>query len=272
MPALIDYDLTSSGGGGFYDWETDPLLVTDPTGFDSARATICFKGTALELNSLLALGGRSCPGLTSKHLYFTGPRITEARFGFQIAEMEWKGFVSEPWTNPPVSQLLDGAYVRSVNITMTTTESQWPRQLNGNDVYLKSPYAPGASVGGGDGLRTFTAISPAGGVIVTGQLPWRVNLVGRAWAVTVGGIIAGPRNVIIKPPRCIVPSPVLTSGGQQQINWLNTGDPTVTWAEETAGQDGWICRNYDLSSEQTLGDKVLSKWTAHYQWVPRYGP
>jgi hypothetical protein len=86
------------------------------------------------------------------------------------------------------------------------------------------------------------------------------------------GIIAGPRAVIIRPPKCMLTNPSVASGGQQQINWLNTGDPLVTWAEETNGQDGWVCRNYDLNSEMPLGAITLSRWNATYQWVPRYGP
>ena len=90
--------------------------------------------------------------------------------------------------------------------------------------------------------------------------------------MTMGGIIAGPGSNITRPPRCIVADPTLTSGGQQQINWLSTGDPLVTWAEETQGQDGWVCPNYETSSEMPLGNITLARWTAHYQWVDRYGP
>lgn len=269
MPAIIDDDLTLFSALG--DWETDPILSVDPAGFDSVKATICYRGTALELFDLYALGKKNCPEMSSKALYYCGPRVIEARFGYQIAELEWKGFASDPWTNSPVAQLLPEAYVRSVNLTMTTDESQWPREVNGNTLYLESPYAPGASVGGANGLREFSAISPAGAAITTGYLPWRVRLIGRAWSVAITGIIAGKRSGIIKPPKCIVPNPVLTSGGQLLINWLNTGDPTVTWADETQGQDGWVCRNYDLSSELALGDVTLARWTANYQWVPRYG-
>lgn len=271
MPALIDDDLTLFGGKG--DWETDPQLAVDPQGFDSVKATLCFKGTGLELFNLFALGQQNCPGFGSKPLYYCGPRVIEARFGYQVAELEWKGMAASPWSDAPAVVTSGvGVYVRSVNITMTTNESQWPREANGNTLYLGPPYAPSTPFGGSPGLRTFTALAPNGNTIITAQLPWRILLIGRAWAVTMSGIIAGPRSNIIKPPRCIVTDPSITSGGQQQINWLNTGDPLVTWAEETQGQDGWVCRNYETSSEMPLGNITLARWTAHYQWVDRYGP
>jgi hypothetical protein len=267
MPALIDYDLDLFGGKG--DWETDPVLTPDAAGFDSVRATLCFRGTGPELYNLFPLGSLSCPDYAGKKLYYTGPRVLEARFGFQIAELEWKGMAQDPWNDAPVQALSASAFVRTLNITMTTQESLWPREANGNTLYLGPPYAPPTTVPGKPGLRIFTALTPGGPVITTAELPWRVRLIGRAWAVSMTGIIAGPRSVIIKPPKCMVTAP--TTGGTE-MNWQATGDPLVTWADETAGQNGWVCRNYELSSETPLGSITLSRWSAQYEWVQRYGP
>ena len=52
MPALIDYDLPFAGGGGIFDWETDAMVTRDPAGFDTARATICFKGRVLRAQTI----------------------------------------------------------------------------------------------------------------------------------------------------------------------------------------------------------------------------
>ena len=272
MPALIDDDLTLFSGRG--DWETNPQLTPDPSGFDRVKATLCYRGTALELHNLLALGSQSCPDFAGRPLYYTGPKVQEARFGYQIAELEWAGMAESPWTAPPVQFLGSNAYVRSINITMTTEESLWPRDSNGNTLYLGNPYAPTAPVGGEVGLRTFTALGPGGGTIITAQLPWRIRLIGRAWAVKMSGIIAGPRTEIIKPPKCTVQDPavVSTGGGLTVINWLNTGDPLVTYSDDAQASDGWVCRNYDTSQEQPLGSIVLARWQADYQWVERYGP
>lgn len=272
MPALIDDDLTLYGNTA--DWETDPELTLDPAGFDSVKATICFRGTATELAELIPLGSQSAPDIgSSLPLFYTGPRVQEARFGYQIADLEWKGLATDPWSNPPVNFLDASAYVRGLNVTMTTDESEWPREVNDNTLYLGAPYAPPASVGGAPGLRTFTAVNAAGAAIVTGYLPWRVRIIGRAWAVSMSGIIAGPRSIVVRPPKCTIPKATLVSGGLQFNDWLATGDPLVTWADETNGQDGWVCRNYQLTNEQYLGpSKILSRWTADFQWVPRYGP
>lgn len=275
MPALIDEDLTLFGGKA--DWETDPVLTPDPTGFDVVKATLCFRGNGMQLYNLLALGSRTCPDYAGRALYYTGPRVMEARFGYQIAELEWKGMVQDPWSTAPVPAWFLGAntFVRTVNIIMTTEESLWPRQdALGNQIYLKAPYAPGATVGGVDGLRTFTAISPAGATIVTGHLPWRVRLIGRAWAVKMTGITAGPRSVIVKPPKCNVADPSIMdpASGLTAINWLATGDPLVSYSEDALANSGWVCRNYDTSQEQPLGNITLARWTADYQWVERYGP
>lgn len=270
MPALIDDDLTLFGGRA--DWETNPVLSPDASGFDRVSAVLCFRGTGLELHNLLALGSQSCPDFTGRPLFYTGPKVMEARFGYQIAELTWAGMAEAPWTTAPVMFLGTNAYVRSINITMTTEESLWPRDVNGNTLYLGSPYAPPASVGGAPGLRTFTALAPGGGTIITAQLPWRIRLIGRAWSIKMAGIIAGPRTAIIKPPKCTVPDPTVAGGGLSEINWLSTGDPLVTWSGDAGASDGWVCRNYDTSQEQPLGSIVLARWEAYFQWVERYGP
>jgi hypothetical protein len=267
MPALIDDDLTLFSGKA--DWESYPVLTPDPSGFDSVTAVLCFRGTGQQLSDLLPRGGLSCPDFAGKPLFYKGPRVTEAKFGYQIAELTWLGMAEDPWSTPPVSFLGANAYVRSINISMTTEESLWPRDAAGNSLYLGAPYAPTTN-----GLRTFTAIGPDGSTIVTGQLPWRVRLIGRAWTVRMSGIIAGPRAVIVKPPKCMVPNPALTdaSAGLSQINWLATGDPLVTWSADAGSADGWVCRNYDTSQETPIGSVFLARWEAVYQWVERYGP
>lgn len=272
MAALIDDDLILFGGKG--DWETDPMFTPDPAGYDSVKATLCFKGSGLELNALYALGAQNAPGgYSAKPLFYTGPKVTDARFGYQIAEMEWKGMAADPWTSPPAQFVNGSAYVRSMNITMSTVESQWPREANGNTLYLPPPYAPPTTVAGKPGLRIFTALAPNGSLLTTAELPWRVRLIGRAWAVSLSGIIAGPRAAIIRPPRCIVANPVATgSPGVQQVNWLATNDPLVSWSDETQATDGWVCRNYEIAGELPLGPITLARWTANYEWVLRYGP
>jgi hypothetical protein len=54
---------------------------------------------------LLPRGGLSCPDFAGKPLYYKGPRVTEARFGYQIAELTWLGMAEEPWSTPPVTFL-----------------------------------------------------------------------------------------------------------------------------------------------------------------------
>jgi hypothetical protein len=273
MAALIDEDLLLFSGRG--DWETDPQLTMDPTGFDSVKATICYRGTGLELFNLYNLGTKNAPGFTSKQLYYTGPRVLEARFGYQIAELNWMGMASDAWEYNLVT-VGTGSTLRSLNITMTTEETFWPREgAGGNSTYLLPPYAPPATFGGAPGLRTFTAVAPSGSTIITAQLPWRIRLIGRAWAVSMTGIAYGDRSVIIRPPSCRIPKPVVggaAPGGTNQQLWYKTGDPLVSWSDENGAADGWVCRNYDLTSELPLGTKILSRWSAHFQWVDRYGP
>lgn len=266
MPALIDDDLTLFGGKA--DWETYPVLTPDPSGFDTVTARLLFRGTGTQLNALLPRGGLSCPDYSGLPLYYKGPRVTEAMFGFQVAELSWVGMAENPWTTPPVAFLGAQAYVRSVNITMTAEPSLWPRDAAGNTLYLGAPYAPTAN-----GLRTFTAIAPNGSSIITGQLPWRVQLIGRAWGVKMSGIIAAPRGTIIKPPKCTVPDPTITdaAAGVSQINWLATGDPLVTWSADAGASDGWVCTNYDTTAEMPLGGLMLSRWEGVWKWTERYG-
>lgn len=274
MPALIDDDLVLFGGRA--DWETDPILTPDPSGFDRVKATLCFRGTGTELFSLLAIGSKTCPDYTGKPLYYTGPRVIEARFGYQIAEMEWAGMVADKWSIAPVQYLNTDAYVRSVNIAMTTNEQMFPREVLGNTLYLTNPYAPTAPVGHPAGLRTITAsyVDPSGVVqnAVTAVLPWRIRLIGRSWAVRMSGIIAGPRSSVIKPPRCTLPDPTINDSSYSSFKWLSMGDPLVTWSEDAGAADGWVCRNYDTTDEMPLGTILLARWTAMFEWVERYGP
>lgn len=274
MPALIDDDLTLFGGRA--DWETEPAVSLDPAGYDTVKATLCYRGSASGLMGLLALGSQSCPDFPGLPLFYTGPRVLEARFGYQIAELTWAGIAQVPWTSAPVlaTSLGTNSFVRTVNITMTTEESLWPRETTqGGTLRLGSPYAPTTN-----GLRTFTVIIPnaSGGTstIITQELPWRIRLIGRAWSVKMSGIVAGARSAIIKPPKCMIPDPTIMGGGTglTKINWLSTGDPLVSYSEDAGASDGWVCRNYDTSQEQPLGGITLAKWTADYQWVERYGP
>lgn len=264
MPALIDDDLTLFGGRA--DWETDPHVMVDPLGFDSVKQTLCFRGTNAELMNLIPIGSQSCPGFSGKPMFFIGPRVTEARFGYLIAVMEWRGMLEDRWSAAPIGTIgfNSSLYVRSASMTVSTREDHWPKEVNGQTVYLKAPYAPD------DGLRTFGVSAGAGTVIPTAQVPYRTRMIGRVRGMKLSGIIAGPRSVLERPPvmaAAIDPDP----GG---FNWATFPDSLVTWAEEFTGgaQSAWVCRDYQTSMDTPLGDRVLSRWDASYELVKRFGP
>jgi len=198
-------------------------------------------------------------------LYCLGPQgQPDEKFGHIWAEIAWKGILSSPTLDGlGVTQMSTGDYAKGVSLAMTTQETMWPQEKDGNTIALGTPYAPNPP------FRTLTIPAPGGGFIVTAQLPWRVRLIGRAYTASIKGITIGSRTAITRPPKCTIPDPTILDGN---INWNQLPDPLVTWSKDTGTGDGWVCRNYQRSSEYAVGEKVLAFWNADYEWVERYGP
>jgi hypothetical protein len=279
MSALIDDDLSLFNGRA--DWETDPIVLPDPMGFDTIKRTLCFRGTWRELtgisglrtgdpaNSAAADLDLTGFGATTPPMYCLGPRVLENRFGFIVAEYEWKGML-EKWT-PAGSSIFStdaSLHVRSINFNMASAESEWPRPVRtpGGDgeVYLKGKYPPQT-----DGLMEFGISAGAGLWAVTGSIPYRVRVIGRVHGLSVSGILAGERSALMRPPRVLLSLPDVFSGGQADINWSEFPDPLYTYSEDNGASDGWVCRSYTTDQDTPMGTRQLARFSAQYDYVKR---
>lgn len=252
---------------GAYKWQRRPVPVMDPTGFDTASARVCFRGTAAQLVAAFPVGATAAAtdysAPAGSNLYCMGPQgQSEEKFGHVIAEISWKGYIVNPTLAAFAVTPAAGQHIRTVSMGRTTTESTWPQDRDGNTVYLGGPYSPTPA------LRSLTVAGPAG-PITYAYAPYRVRLIGRAYTCTVGGIIVGNRAALFKPPVCNIPDPTVGDG---TVNWSTVPDPQITYSADNQGRDGWVCRNYQPSVEHAMGDKILARFQADYEWVERYGP
>lgn len=277
---LADDDLELFNGKA--DWETDPIVTPDPLGFDSIKRTLCFKGTWRQLLALSGLkagdsASETAAGLGSvlssspvlrPPMYCLPPRMVENRFGYIVAEFEWKGLL-EKWSPPGAAIFSHDAslHVRAINFNMASSSTMWPRSVRNPDgegqVYLKSPYAPD------DGLITFGVGAGAGLWVVTGSVPNRVEVIGRVHGLTVTGILAGERSVLRLPPRVLTGLPPTFAGGQTDFNWSTFPDPLYTYSEDNGANDGWICRSYTTEQDNPMGSRQLARFTAVYDYRKR---
>jgi hypothetical protein len=265
---LEDYDLSNvAGGGGRWDWETDPVLQPNPRGFDTLAATICFRGSISQLNNLYDLGAQNAPGFgSSRELFYAGPTVRESRFGYLIADLQWAGYSSPQLTFNGIGLLGSGVRVNSIDLGVSPEESLWPQERDGVTVILPAPYAPP-----GNGIRQVGVFQTGGTTVALTAQPWRVRLLGRRYTYSVRGSFLATRNQTFKPPTLNLPNPY--TADPTAINWQAMPDPLVTYAEGLpSGGDGWWTGSHRVMAEYTLGDRKLQMWEADYEWVRRYGP
>lgn len=271
MPAFVHTKIAANG----YRFIKTPAAAVDPVGFDTASARVLFRGSMAQFLAKFPIGGTSgdagLPGAPAGSImYCLGPQgEPEIKFGHIWGDIGWKGILAtRNLASIPVTSLNANDHVQSCSLAMTSQESMWPLQQDGATIYLPPPYAPPTPPGGTPGLRTR-------GVVINGlfvpvyQAPWRIRLIGRAYSASVRGITVGDRQAIIRPPKCNIPDPTILDTG---TNWQNLPDPLVTWSKDAGTSDGWVCRNYQRTSEYIMGAKILAFWNADYEWVERYGP
>lgn len=262
MPALIDYDLSLYSGKA--DWETDPVLTLDPQGFDTVTRVLCFKGTPKELTALIDIGSQTCPDYADKPMLFMGPRVLENRFGFVSAEMTWKGMTAAPMALPAGAVAINtnsSLYIRSLNMSMGTSESHWPREVGGTQFYITNP-----KYTDDNGLIEM-GFNAGGGLVIPGAVvPYRQRFILRNLSAVMSGIIAGPRAELQRPPLLKLALPAALTGGADE-DWSAFPDPLLTYSEDNGKANGWVCRGYDPVDELPLGDKILARFTARYEHV-----
>ena len=264
MPAFIFTAVPNND----FRFLSNPALALDPAGFDVAGAEVFFRGTETQFLAKFPIGGLAAAtgyiAPSGSIFYCLGPQGRPVRkHGHITAQIEWKGILSSPSAGMPVSGLTAGDHAKSVSLAMTTNETMWPQERDGNVIAAGTPYAPNPP------YRIFTLPGPGSLPITTGAMPYRVRLIGRTYSAGIRGITVGTRSAIMRAPRCTILDPTILDNAP---NWQNFPDPLVTWSKETGTGDGWLCRNYQRSSEYTMGDKVLAFWTADYEWIERYSP
>lgn len=215
--------------------------------FDSATASVLFRGTRDQFDLAFPLGGANS-GISST-LFLSTATIVENRFGHLWADLQWRGFYEE--------KSLVFAY------SATTRETEFPRTIQ----TLNGPYIsfiPGSYIG------------KTGNTNGTTGKYWQVRVHDQISAVTVRGY---SRNPILLPP----PPPAVggTSAELATIAGVlikpviksltfTIPDPVFNYPS------GWILQNYDFEEIIELGygtsAEALYLWKAEYLWKPESGP
>lgn len=257
-----------------------PVPGRDAQGFDSATGMIGFRGTLDQLYAKFPVGGTAGAAAlpeapTGSTFYCLGPVGRPVKkWGHYLAEIQWKGIISSRNLTQQSSTLIAlpnaGQHLQTLSQQMSTTETTWPQTRDGAVIYAEPPYVPSP----GYRPKGFLVMGAGGSVaVVTEYVPYRCRIISRVYTVAARGIFLGSRSVMLQAPKCMLPNPYAADPAQDMEDRLDLPDPLYTYSADTGAADGWTCRNYqhDAGGEFPLGDKVLSFWTASYEFTRRRG-
>lgn len=282
MPAFVHTKIASNG----FRYLRNPGYAVDPAGFDTCTARILWRGTQADMVAYFSIGGTAAEtGLAApagSTFYCIGPQgQAEEKFGHVWAEIAWKGVLKKRTQTDLITTLSTDDQVIGISRSITTREIQYPVQQGDYQILAANPAASSAE----RWMRPETVRAPSPDddtSIITRWVPWRIRYVGYVFAMSVKGITIGKKKTIQNPPIIAASAPpkygapMLNAGSSTlgSTDWKNTPDPTITLAAGilSATGDGWLCRNYQRTSEYSLGENVLAFWTADYEWIERYGP
>lgn len=230
--------------------------------WDRAVLHILWRGTESALRNAFAKGARNYPGEigVGAEMICAGVTVEMSRFGFIWARVEWIG------TLRPLDVLSGGeaitikgaqVFVRNVVNNATTIEIDLPITSGNVTVFGVGPLAatnpamrrPRQRVIHPAWSRSYTGLA----IIQKNLPPALPKLVGviRPQELTDDFNSAGPNNWAVFISR---------------TNWfdgINTADQ---------GGGGWLLRNYVAESARVLGNFLLIKWNANFEWMDRHTP
>lgn len=206
---------------------------SDPAGFDTASMEVLFRGTQAQLNAAFALGALNMPESEGAAMYCLGSLgATQARFGHIWATIGWKGFK-------------DGEKAIVKSFTATSRDVDFPLQSGNVTVGLASPAGESTYVNGE--FRRARATEIIAGLQQSG--------------VSIGAPDKPPAPV--KPTDTV---PEWRTAFQSKINWNTMPGAMVN------DLNGWVLRNFQVTSEFTAGAVCLRFWTAQWEWVQKFSP
>lgn len=283
MPAFVHTKIQPQN----FRFLRNPGYSVDPGGFDTCTARILWRGTQAAMFAKFAIGASAtATGLAApagSTFYCIGPQgQSEERFGHVWAEIAWKGVLQNRQDTSLIGTVSTGDQIVGVSRSMTTRETLYPVQQGDYTILAPNPGATTVQ----QWLRPVTVPAPgadSGADILLKWVPWRVRYIGNVFAMAVKGITIGPKSQVQQPPIIVAATPpkyqmpMLTALGKVGLaDAGNTPDPLITLAggfglngAGAVGAGGWLCRNYQRSSEYAMGDKVLAFWSADYEWVER---
>jgi len=253
-----------------------PVPSRDPQGFDAAIGRISYRGDLAGLYSKFSIGGTSgdaaLPGLGigfTSDFYCLGPvGQVQRRWGHYFAAISWKGIIGTrnlaKSTQDNLITLGSGHQLQSLSRNVSTDEILFPQERDGMTLYAPPPF------GQGKGYEVQGYIAN-GAFVPTGDVPQRVRIIVRKYTVSVRGIYIGDRKTATIPPKLLLGNPLTEDPAQDLPN--DPLNPLYTWSSDNGAASGWVCRNYQANAggEYPLGDKILSFWTAEYEYVLRKG-
>lgn len=239
-------------------------LSVEEDGVDFVRAQIeiVFRGTEAALRAAFPKGNAgNYPGTVASgaKMVCAGVRISKSRFGFLWAAVLWVGLVTTPSN---VNQ--NGATIQMAGVTIdvrSVTNNSTTKELN-----LPVSLPTGGNVEAG---LPFNLASPL--------VRSRTRIISPAWARTFTGILIVARSAPPQQPRLL--------GAQRPAGLPNVfndaqpgaGDAAIAisqtnWFDGILSKGGWCLRNFQVSSAFILGDWLLCRWTADFEWIDRCSP
>ncbi len=225
--------------------------------FDRGEMAVLFRGTEAQLRAAFPKGNSgNYPGAGSV-MICAGVRVTKSRFGFLWATVLWIGLIT-----PPSSVLVNGTTLQMLGSTIDL------KAVTNNASTVELSLPQGAIVAG----VPFTSANAAF------QRP-RQRIINPAWSRDYAGIMVIARNAPPVQPKLLggtrpaglptkfnsAPATDTAAIDVSQTNWFDG----INVADQGGG--GWCLRNFQSGSVLILGNWLLLKWTAGFEWIDRHG-
>lgn len=230
--------------------------------FDRGGMDILFFGTEKELRAAFPKGSTtnfpnsSGSPVQTARMVCAGVKITRNRFGFLWARVEWVGLLLlEANSATPDLAFANTAGVTAVVRGITTLGSTKELQL---------PFTP-------DGGGTIAAVAPYNGSGGLARDRQRLMFpdIGRDYSM----LLIIPRRAPIGMPK-IASDVSRPAGLPNDFNDAQAGAAIglsqANWFSGISAKGGWLCRDFQAASLLILGDSLLCRASAKFQWIDRF--
>lgn len=237
--------------------------------FDRGTMAILYRGTEAQLRAAFPKGsstnypGSIGSGTTAGTMICAGVRVTRSRFGFLWATVEWTGLIKRT-----PSLAIGGVSLQYHGASNTFDIKSCVNNATTYEIALPQTIPGGGTV---EGVGQYNATS----VALQRQRQRVINL---AMTRDYSGILIVTRNAPPAVPKLL--GGTRPAGLSNEFNGAKATDTAALAVSQCnyfdginkadTGGGGWCCRNFQAASARILGDWLLIKWTASFEWIDRF--